>query len=89
LNVWETNSGEQLASLGAYNSPINDLDFSPNGRLLATAILTGGPGTVEIWDVAAEEVLTRLQGERLDFAPDGTSLASIVFGSIRLWGVAP
>ena len=89
LVLWEAGSGERLAILGAHNASVVDVAFSPDGRLLAAAILTDGASTVEIWEVASEELLAQLEGESLAFSPDGTNLASTVFNSVRLWGVSP
>jgi len=89
LVLWEVSSEAPLTSLGAHSDPIVDLAFSPDGQLLAAAILTGGSSTVEIWDITSGEKLAQLEGESLAFSPDGTALASIVFSSVRLWGVAP
>jgi WD40 repeat protein len=89
LVLWEVSNEAPLTSLGAHSDPIGDLAFSPDGRLLAAAILTGGSSTVEIWDMTSGEKLAQLEGESLAFSPDGTALASIVFSSVRLWGVSP
>jgi len=89
LVLWEVSSEAPLTGLGAHSEPIVDLAFSPDGQLLAAAILTGGSSTVEIWDITSGEKLAQLEGESLAFSPDGTALASIVFSSVRLWGVAP
>jgi WD40 repeat protein len=89
LVLWEAGSGERLADLGSHSESVVDVAFSPDGRLLAAAILTDGASTMEIWEVASGELLAQLEGESLAFSPDGTNLASIVFNSVRLWGVAP
>jgi WD40 repeat protein len=89
LVLWEVSNEAPRTSLGAHSDPIGDLAFSPDGRLLAAAILTGGSSTVEIWDMTSGEILAQLEGESLAFSPDGTALASIVFSSVRVWGVTP
>lgn len=78
-------------------TPVDALDFSPDGSLLAA----GGQG-LQIWDLA-----TGLSGENgptqswanegageeilgLDFAPGGQALATIsIEGLVTLWGVEP
>jgi WD40 repeat protein len=89
LVLWEAGSETPLSNLGARIDPVIDLAFSPDGTLLGAGLLSEGPGTVEIWELASRQQLSSLEGSQLAFSPDGTSLASVVFSSVRLWGVAP
>jgi WD40 repeat protein len=38
-DVWETSTGEKLATLTGHTAPIRGASFSPNGRLIVTASL--------------------------------------------------
>lgn len=77
---------------------IDQLAFSPDGRLLAAAYAQDAfPPTAEhgvlIWDVAGEKLTRRIperQDVRLLFAPDGKTLAchDEYETEIRLWDVA-
>jgi predicted NACHT family NTPase len=64
--------------------------FSPDGALLATA---SDDGTVGMWDLATDTMLTSLRGHTdwifdLAFSPDGALLATASNdGAIRVWGV--
>jgi WD40 repeat protein len=89
LLLWDVGNESPATTLGTHSDPVVDLAFSPDGRLLAAGFLSAGPGTVEIWEPASGELLTSLEGQRLAFSPDGAALASIVFDSVRLWGIAP
>lgn len=73
---------------------VNDVVFSPDGKLLAAAYGWHGKGGVNIWDVATKAVVTTLthgEGNRRDvekvaFSPDGKLLASVNFdGDVTLW----
>jgi len=77
---------------GTFSALIWDLDFNPEGELLASA---GGDGTIRLWDVANGESLTTLMGHErgvtcVGFSPDGQFLASgSLDGTLRLWGIEP
>ena len=89
LVLWNPEAGEKFGSLGQHDSPVRELAFSPDGDLLAAVILTGGAGSIELWNVETRQEINQLQGDRVAFSPDGRALASIVFSSVRLWGLVP
>ena len=70
---------------------VRGVDFSPDGRLLATA---GNDGTVRFWNVVTGDtvrVTTDHQGSVMDvaFSPDGRLIASAGSDSkVRLWDTA-
>ena len=64
---------------------IHDLDFSPDGRTLASA---GDEGVVRIWDVATGKQILKLQGHQggahaAAFSPDGRHIA--FFSAMDVW----
>lgn len=93
LTVQSALDGRLLASgLMGHSANIHDVEFSPDGRLLASA---GFDGLVNIWDIAAGQPLyAPLRGHEgrvltVAWSPDGALLASGGTDTrIVLWNVA-
>jgi WD40 repeat protein/DNA-binding SARP family transcriptional activator len=99
--VWDLDTGRQVLSLRGHGPPlfaiewlfrgVQDITYSPNGALLATA---GADGTARLWDASSGEQLRVLQGHdaRLNsvrFSPNGEHLATAADDStVKLWAVA-
>jgi WD40 repeat protein/serine/threonine protein kinase len=89
VKIWDATSGERVRALTTPRT--SDLDFSPNGTLLAAGRCDG---TVTFWKVPSFEVLRRIPGngsllDAVDFSPDGKRFAtSNVDGSVSVWDVA-
>ncbi len=99
--IWDANSGQELFTLrGHSHAPVSippfdgviQVEFSPDGELLATA---GGDGTIKFWDVNTGQALLTLDAHPdnvvidLAFSPDGTCLLSGGWeGTAKLWEVA-
>ncbi len=71
-----------------YDSPINNIAFSPNNPLLASA---SSDSTIQLWDLNTNTLQATLHGHTSDvldvaFSPDGSLLASgSADGTVRLW----
>jgi WD40 repeat protein/transcriptional regulator with XRE-family HTH domain len=89
--IWDAHTGVQLQRL-AHPALAWALNFSPDGRYLATSSFDG---YARIWDVSTgQEVKRFLHGERervygVRFSPDGTLLATAgLKGGVKVWNVA-
>jgi WD40 repeat protein/tRNA A-37 threonylcarbamoyl transferase component Bud32 len=91
VTVWDVNSGERVGAWRAHEGLANGVQFSRDGRVLATA---GSDGAVRFWDVATQRQLSELRQEgdayQLAFSPDGQSLATTGRENrlVKLWDVS-
>ena len=80
--VWAATTGEMLLTLIGHTQGLTNIEFSPDGRLLATADAgSDGQFLSRIWDAASGEQLQVLTGHQgavwgLAFSPIWTRLAS-------------
>ena len=89
VRLWDLRSGRRAALLEA-DAVVHEIDFSPDGALLA-----GGDeqGNIVFWDMADRERhvgVPRRDGavHSLRFAPDGRTLATAASGSVEIWEVS-
>lgn len=76
---------------------VNDVAFSPDGRLLAAGYGWNQAGGIKVWDTARKSIVATLDEgttddhhiSQLAFSPDGTSLAAVNFrGGLSIWQVS-
>ena len=90
IKLWEFPSGREIATLPGHSTTILSLDFSPDGRLLASS---GEDKRIKLWDVKSGREIRTLSGHRrhvrrVEFSPDGQWLASAsTDGTIKFWNI--
>jgi WD40 repeat protein len=74
IRLWEAASGQEVHTFGISEVGMNDIAFSPDGRLLASSEV--------IWDVESKQIVRELERgvyAPVTFSPDGSILAVAPF----------
>lgn len=85
--VWDAAPQNQRGVLGDHGAYVARVQFSPDGKWLASADYRG---LAKLWDIRSQRLMSNLRGHtdqlHIDFAPDSKLLATADMGGIvRLW----
>jgi WD40 repeat protein len=88
VRIWDTTTGEALATLKGHDGSVSSVAFSPDG----SQIVSGSwDRTVRIWDTTTGEAVATLKGYdssvySVAFSPDGSQIVSrSLFGAVLVW----
>ena len=88
VRLWDTDTGDELATLQKHTGWINALAFSSDGKILATG---GTDKTVNLWDTDTGKLIRTLNGHlngivAISFSPDGKTIATgSTDGTVKFW----
>jgi WD40 repeat protein len=96
VKIWDGEAGVELFSLIGHNAAVQNVAFSPDGRLLATASVARRragrifPGEIKVWDASSGRELRALGDHPGDvrclaFCRDGRLASAEQDGTVRLW----
>jgi eukaryotic-like serine/threonine-protein kinase len=74
-----------LSMLKGHTNDVTSLEFSPDGKRLASA---DSAGAVKVWDARTGQETLNLKGHSVAFSPNGNLLAAGSNGGIKVWDVA-
>src|SRR5262249_17121110 len=85
--LWDTETGRERLEVRGPRTGVNDLAFSPDGKLLAAA---GRDGVAYLWDAATGKPRLEMKGHRgevkaLAFSARGDALAVAAGTAVRLY----
>ena len=79
--IWDVETGEQLASLPLH---VSQVEFSSDGKILAIT----GDGGVSVWDVASRQEIAVFTGNlKVTFSSDGKTLCIIENNQFTFWDI--
>jgi eukaryotic-like serine/threonine-protein kinase len=77
IKIWDVQTGEPVQTLKGHTQWMTKLDFSPDGKLLASSTEETGS---KLWDLGTGEELRKFEPEvnRLEFNADGTRVRGTI-----------
>ena len=90
IELWDVVTGTKIGVLEGHVNVINNVAFSPNGEILASA--SSSDGEVKLWDVLTSQNFATLDHPNnfafiSSFSPDGSILTVLVSQGIEFWDI--
>lgn len=91
VRIWNLPDFSLHATLKGHNFWLNGVDFTPDGRCLASS---ADDGTIKLWDVREGDLISTLKGHRgrvlsVSFSPGGEYLASgSTDTTVKIWQIS-
>jgi WD40 repeat protein len=91
VQIWDAQTGANIALLNGHKGSVNDASFSPDGKLIVTA---SSDHTARIWDVGLRKTVAELKGHAdavlsAIFSPDGNRIITTSTDrTSRVWEVS-
>ncbi len=89
--IWEFLSGKHIHTFTGHSDRVNNIKFSPDGKILASCSLDM---TCRIWEVSSGKQIHTLRGHTsevidIEFSLDGSCLGSFSWDeTCRIWDVS-
>ena len=90
IKLWDAATGEELRTLEGHQEAINTVNFSPDGKTIASG---SDDKTIKLWNVASGKELRTFKGHQghvysVRFSPDGKTIASgSTDKTVKLWNL--
>jgi WD40 repeat protein len=84
LKLWQNETGQVIFAAATHAKPIVQVNFSERGKSL---ISLSEDGDLKVWNAQSGANILKRSGYKAALSPDGTRLAAVVGGCIRIWRI--
>ena len=87
IGVWDADTGERHKFYGGHTDEISDVEFSPDGKRIASSS-DDGAKPIKVWDFETGKELFTLEisdPNNVSFSSDGKRIVSSGYSTIKVW----